>query len=168
MDLILDMQGIMFLTVSHFPFLGVSAVFVSLRSFGDCPLGDVSLYEVLRCVRGGYGRHTVLYCLVVSGLPFWPFSGSGGLMLLGMVVAPDGRVRGTWVTSGWGLGGVFVLNWGGRGGQVPRCSLLEALGRCRLPHRFVVWCVFPRRVWLLFRFGWCMDGACLGPVVYLS
>ena len=75
---------------------------------------------------------------MVSGLPFWPFSGSGGLMLLGLVVAPDGRGRGAWVTSGWGFGGVFVLSWGGLVGQVPRCSLLGALGRCRLPHRFVV------------------------------
>jgi hypothetical protein len=75
---------------------------------------------------------------VVSGLPFWPFSGSGGLMLLGLVVVPDGRVRGAWVTSGWGLGGVFVLSWEGLVGQAPRCNLLEALGSCRLPHRFVV------------------------------
>jgi hypothetical protein len=69
------------------------------------------LCEVLRCIRGGYGRRTELYCLVVSGLPFWPFSGSGGLMLLGMVVAPDGHVRGAWVTSGWGLEGVFELQF---------------------------------------------------------
>ena len=85
LDLILNMLGKMFLTVFHFPFPGVSAVFVSLRSFGDCPLGDVSLCEVLRCIWGGYGRRR-RYCLVVSGLPFWPFSGSGGLMLLGLVV----------------------------------------------------------------------------------
>ena len=75
-------------------------------------MGDVSLCEVLRCMWGGYGRRTVLYCLVVLGLPFWPFSGSGGLMLLGMVVVPNGHVRGAWVTSGWGLEGVFELNWG--------------------------------------------------------
>ncbi len=60
----------------------------------DRPPGDVSLCEVLRCMRGGCGRCTfVVCCLVVSGLPFWPSSGSGGPLLLDMVVAPSGRVR---------------------------------------------------------------------------
>ena len=45
--------------------------------------------------------------LVVLGLPFWPSSGSGGLLLLDMVVVPYGWVWGAWVTRGWGLGGVF-------------------------------------------------------------
>ncbi len=47
--------------------------------------------------------------LVVLGLPFWPSSGSGDL-LLDMVVASYGRVWGAWVTRGWGLGGVFSLS----------------------------------------------------------
>ena len=64
MDLILNMLVKMFLTVCHFPFPGVSSVFVSLRSFGDCPLGDVSLYEVLRCVRRGLWEE---YGAVLSG-----------------------------------------------------------------------------------------------------
>ena len=50
----------------------------------------------------------VVCCLVVSGLPFWSSLESGALLLLDMVEAPSGRV-----TSGWGLGGVFELNWGG-------------------------------------------------------
>ncbi len=48
--------------------------------------------------------------LVVLGLPFWPSSGSGGLLLLDMAVVPYGRVRVAWVTNGWGLGGVFELS----------------------------------------------------------
>ena len=76
--------------------------------------------------------------LVVSGLPFWPSSGSGGLLLLDMVVAPNGRVRGDWVRSGWGLGGVFELSWGGREGQAPRCNLLAVSRRGRLLHNLVV------------------------------
>ncbi len=105
--------------------------------------------------------------LVVLGLPFWPSSGSGGLLLLDMVLAPYGRVWGAWVTRGWGLGGVFELIWGGCEGQAPRCNLLGVLGRCRLPHMLVVWCVFPRWVGFLFRFGWCVGDACLGLAVYL-
>ncbi len=48
--------------------------------------------------------------LVVSGLPFWPSSGSGGVLLLDMVVAPNGRVWDAWMTSDWGLGGVLELS----------------------------------------------------------
>ncbi len=110
MDLILNMLGKMFLTVCHFPFPGVSAVFVSLRSFGDCPLGDVSLYEVLRCVRGGYGRHTVLYCLVVSGLPFWPFFGERGPDAVGHGGGPG------WSCTGR-LGDERLGAWRSVGGQ---------------------------------------------------
>jgi hypothetical protein len=146
---------------------------VSLGCFEDCPLGDVSLYAVLRCMRGDCGRREfVVCCLVVSGLPFWPSSGSGGLLLLDMVEALRGRVRGAWVTSGWGVGGVFELNWGCCLGRAPRCNLLEVLRRCRLTHRLVVWYVCPRRVgfwWeMLFRLGWDAGGVCLWPVAYLS
>jgi hypothetical protein len=89
-------------------------------------------------MRGGCGRRTFVVCsLVVSGLPFWPSSGSGGLLLLDMVVSPNGRVRVAWVTSGWGFGGVFELSWGGCEGQAPRCNLLGVLGSCRLPRVFV-------------------------------
>ncbi len=42
----------------------------------------------------------MLYFLVVSGVPFWSSSGSGGLDVLGMVVAPSDHLRGAWVTSG--------------------------------------------------------------------
>jgi hypothetical protein len=41
------------------------------------PLEDVSVCGVLRCVWGVCERHGyVVCCLVVLGLPFWPFSGS--------------------------------------------------------------------------------------------
>ncbi len=83
-------------------------ILVSLRCFEDRPPEDVSLCEVLRCMKGSCGRCTfVMCCLVVSGLPFWPSSGSGDLFLLDMVVAPSGRVWDAWVTCDWGLGGVF-------------------------------------------------------------
>ena len=169
LDLILYHANKVFLTVVTPRFRRCQPFFVSLRCFEDCPPEDVSLYEVLRCMRGGCGRRTfVVLCLVVSGFPFWPSSGSGGLLLLDMVVAPSGRVWGAWVMSGWGLGGVFELSWGGCEGRAPRCSLLEVSGRCGLPHRLVVWCVFPRWVRFLFRLGWYVGGVCLGPVVYLS
>jgi hypothetical protein len=109
----------------------------------------------------------VVCSLVVLGLPFCPSSGSGGLLLLDLVVAPHGRVWGAWVTCGWGFGGVFDLNWGDCEGQAPRCSLLEVLGRGRLPHRLVVWYVCPRWVGFLLRFGWCVGGVCQGTAVYL-
>ncbi len=113
MDLILCCGKKMkvFLTVVTPRCRGCQPFFVSLRCFEDCPPVDVSLCAVLRCVQGGCGF--VMCCLVVSGLPFWPSSGSGGLLLLDRVVAPSGRVRGAWVASGWGLGGVFELVWGG-------------------------------------------------------
>jgi hypothetical protein len=89
-------------------------ILVSLRCFEGRPPEDVSLCEVFRCIRGVCGRSTfVMCCLVVSGLPFWLSSGSGGLLLLDMVVVPSGRVRDALVTCGWGLGGVFELVWGG-------------------------------------------------------
>ncbi len=103
-----------FLTVVTPRCRGCQPFFVSLRCLDDCPPEDVCLCEVLRCMQGGCGRRMfVMCCLVVSGLPFWPSSGSGGLLLLDRVVVPSGRVRDTWVTSGWGLGGVFELIWGG-------------------------------------------------------
>ncbi len=40
-------------------------------------------------------------------------------------MAPNGRVRGDWVRSGWGLGGVFELSWGGREGQAPHYESIK-------------------------------------------
>ena len=107
------------------------------------------------------------YGLVVGGLPFCPSSASEGLRVLSMVLALQERGWGAWVPCGWGLGGVFELNWGGCEGLAPRCSLLEVLGRGRLPRRFVVWYVFPRWIGFLLHFGWCVGGVCLGSAVYL-
>jgi hypothetical protein len=67
--------------------------------------------------------------------------GSGDLLLLCMGVAPSGRVRGV-----WGLGGVLELVREGCHEQAPRCNSLEVSRRCMIPHRMVVWHVFPRRV----------------------
>ena len=109
MDLILYMFKKVFLTVVTPRFRGCHPFFVSLRYFEDCPPEDVSLCGELRYMRGGCGRCMfVVCCLVVSGLPFCPSLESGALLLLDMAEAPSGRV-----TSGWGLGGVFELNWGG-------------------------------------------------------
>ncbi len=105
-------------------------------------------------MRGGCGRCAfVEYGLVVGGLPFCPSSASEGLWFLSMVLALHGRGWGAWVPCGWGLGEVFERNWGGGEGQTPRCSLLEVLGRGRLPRKLGVRYVFPRWVRLLLRFG---------------
>ncbi len=102
---------------------------VSLRCLEGCPLGGVSLCGVLRCMWG-YGRSEfVVFCLVVLGLLFWPSSGSG-VLLLGVEVAPSGRVRGVWVGAGWEFGGVTGQVWKGCQGWSPRCSSLGALRRC--------------------------------------
>jgi hypothetical protein len=64
------------------------------------------------------GLREVYVCDVLSsgfGASVLAFFGAlrGGLLLLDMVEAPSGRVRGAWVTYGWGLGGVFELVWRG-------------------------------------------------------
>ena len=57
------------------------------------PLEDVSVCGVLRCVWGVCERHGyVVCCLVVLGLPFWPFSGSELMLLgVGVVLSHSGR-----------------------------------------------------------------------------
>ena len=123
-------------------------------------------------MRGSCGRREfVVCCLVVSGRLFWPSSGSGVLLLLGVEVVSSDRERGVWVRDGWGLGGVLELVWEGCQGQAPRCSSLEVSKRCRLPHRMVGLRVVPRRVgvwWgILVRLGWRAGGVCPEPVVCL-
>jgi hypothetical protein len=116
--------SLMFLSVVTLRFRRWHPFLVSLLCFEGLPPEAVSLCEVLRCMRGIYGRRVFVVCyLMVLGLLFWPFSGSGDLLLLGMGVSPSGRVRGV-----WGLGGVFgVLGLVREGwyGQVSRCSSLE-------------------------------------------
>jgi hypothetical protein len=96
-----QMSEKLFMTVVTLRFRRWQPFLVSLMCFGGPPPEAVFLCEVLRCIRGGDGRRvSVVYYLVVLGLLFWPFSGSGGLLMLGMGVAPSGRLWGV-----WGLGG---------------------------------------------------------------
>ena len=88
-------QSVSGLSVVTPRYRGWQPILVSLRCFGGRPPEDVSLCEVLRYIRGGCGRCIlVVCCLVVTGIPFWPSSGSGGPLLFDVVVALSGRVRG--------------------------------------------------------------------------
>ena len=84
-----------FASVVTLRFRGWQPFLISLRCFEGRLPEDVSLCEVLRCMQGGCGRREfVVCCLVVSGRLFWPSSGSGVLLLLGVEVASSDRVRG--------------------------------------------------------------------------
>jgi hypothetical protein len=75
-------------------FRGWRTFFVSLRCLVEHPLEDVSLCGVIRCVWGGCERRGyMVYCLLVLGLSFWPFLGSGLAVWGGFKEWPGGSGR---------------------------------------------------------------------------